>query len=597
MTSRRQLACRSRGRLTRGFAVAFTLSTIVAGFVAQTAFAGGDESSHPKTAVTLTKAADKSEYHPGETIRYTLTVTNTGAVGIPLASVQVTDATVSDLAPTQPTPAELAPGTSHTWTASRLLAASDCGTVTNTASVQVISNPMTGSYGGSPAEATHAAIVTCATSLGITKVADKATYAPGETIRYTVTVKNTGQTALPAANISVSDPSLPTLALSSPPVNHLAPGAELVFTGSRAVSATDCGPIRNTATVRFAPSKPAREKHPKSDTGTKPYARHTRASERATSNALRANGKPTNGKKAEKDHPKKGTPKHPKDTPKHPKEPKPPKHVPKPPPIEASASVTVTVVCAINISLAKTTDKATYMPGETVTYTVTVTNTGTRPVPTAQIVLADPTLPTLTAIAPIPGELAPGASITFTGTRALTALDCGMVTNVATVSLPGDTNPADNTATVTVPVAGEVCKPVTIIGAPAPPTTTITVAKDGPASAKSRREMVPYRISVTNSGTYVASAVVVRDRIPSGLAAARIPKGATIKNGVVTWAVGDLAPGQTVTIGIYLVRTANRAVRICNEASAESGTAPRVSDKACTRFVRVAGVRRIPVAG
>ncbi len=588
MASRRQLAWRSRGRLTRGVAAAFTLSTIVAALVAQTAFAGGDESSHPKTSVTLTKASDKAEYRPGETIRYTLAVTNTGAVAIPLASVRVADATVSDLTPTQPAPVDLAPGASHTWTASRPVTASDCGKVTNTASVQVISHSMAGSYGSSTAEATHTATVTCATSLGITKVADKATYAPGETIRYTVTVKNTGHIALPVANIAVSDPSLPTLALSSPLVAVLAPGAELVYTGSRVVSATECGPITNTATVRFTPSKPAGDKPQKHDKDTKQYARHKRSSERAHNNALRATGKPKYGKK-KKDHPKKDTPK----PPKPPKEPKPPKH----PPIEASASVTVTVVCAINITLAKKTDKATYMPGETVTYTITVTNTGTQPVPTAQIVLADPTLPTLAATAPISAELAPGASITFAGTRAVTALDCGMVTNVATVSLPGDTNPADNTATVTVPVTSDVCKPVTIVGAPAPPTTTITVAKNGPAAAKSRGEMVPYRITVTNAGPAVASAVVVRDRIPSGLAAARIPKGATIKDGVVTWAVGDLAPGQTVTVGIYLVRTANRAVRICNEASVESGTAPRVSDKACTRFVRVAGVRRIPVAG
>ena len=58
--------------------------------------------------------------------------------------------------------------------------------------------------------------------------------------------------------------------------------------------------------------------------------------------------------------------------------------------------VTYPQKCALDVSLVKTSDAETYAPGDMVTYTLTVTNTGTEPVPRERIVVSDPSLAYLT---------------------------------------------------------------------------------------------------------------------------------------------------------------------------------------------------------
>ena len=91
--------------------------------------------------------------------------------------------------------------------------------------------------------------VTCAVNLAIAKTTAKATYASGEAIVYTVTVRNTGQAPVPFGQIAVSDPTLPNLALVGAAPDVLAAGASVSYTGSRQTSAADCGNVVNTATV------------------------------------------------------------------------------------------------------------------------------------------------------------------------------------------------------------------------------------------------------------------------------------------------------------------------------------------------------------
>jgi hypothetical protein len=131
---------------------------------------------------------------------------------------------------------------------------------------------------------------------------------------------------------------------------------------------------------------------------------------------------------------------------------------------------------------------------------------------------------------------------------------------------------------------------------PVPPVTTLLLDKDSNPSSRGRRP-IAYQITVTNTGTGKATGVVVRDRIPEGLAVVRVPRGAVLKGGVIRWAVGDIAPGATKTVGVWMRPVRNQARRICNTAEAGGSNTPVTQDTRCLRVIRVAGVTRTPVTG
>jgi uncharacterized repeat protein (TIGR01451 family) len=579
---------------------------------------------HCHQDVELTKSSDKDTYRPGETIVYSITVTNESDIALPLQNVHVSDPMLADLAPAAPVPTAIPVGGSLTYVGTKLVTDADCGRLRNRAEVVVdqelfysdsdvpphllVPDPTSNSGMGSDERdhADHEVTVLCREALDLTKSADKATYAPGETIVYTIAVRNTGDLPVAVNRIHVFDPMLADLTLVASAPEKLAPGASLIYRGTRAVTTSDCGPIVNTATLGVAPymkeygdadddhRKDEDTRHVKKNGkksakhGTKPHAPSTYGrdkAQRARKSTARQSGKLTM----------------------HRSHPKPPK------PVEAdSATVTVTVSCTKNVTLAKRADKATYAPGESITYTLVVTNTGYQAIPTNQITLADPSLPTLAVVGVVPAELAPGAALTFVGQRPLTVANCGNLTNTATVATPVDANPNDNTASVTVAVAGPVCAPP-IVPAPiaAPPAvvvgtppvspvtftpTTLLVDKTGRATARANVR-VPFKITVTNSGTAVAKDVIVSDRIPEGMTVVRRPRGATIEDGVIKWAVGDLAPGASVSVGLWLRQVGKGSALRCNTATGGASNAPITQDVACTRFIKVAGVRRLPVAG
>ena len=256
-----------------------------------------------------------------------------------------------------------------------------------------------------------------------------------------------------------------------------------------------------------------------------------------------------------------------------------------------TATHNVTVTCTLNLAIAKSADKASYAPGEVISYTVTVHNTGQLPVPFGQIAVSDPTLPNLTLVGTAPATLAVGASVSYTGTRQASAADCGNVVNTATVGLVGgaqaESTTVDNTASVTVGVAGGACNPVVIAGEQA---TTLSITKLGPKSSQVRRA-VRYTLRITNTGASVARNVIVRDPVPSGMTVAKLPANATLSNRQVRWSIGDLQPGQSVTFSVLLRAERNVTRRICNVGFSSAGNAPEVSSRACTRFVKV--VRRV----
>ncbi|MEK0315550.1 DUF7948 domain-containing protein [Cohnella sp. 56] len=189
--------------------------------------------------LTVAKVADRTTAAPGDTIVYTLTVTN--ALAAAQTGIALSDPLLGILE-TLPT---LAPGATVTRTGSYVVPA-------GAPNGSVIDNEWTASSDQTPPQTAAAAVVVISvpdapTTLAVTKRPDRNVAAPGETIRYAVAVTNTG--ANPATGVSVAD----SLTGAVVAIAVIAPGAttevELAYTVSAAaVQGTE---IANRVTVNW----------------------------------------------------------------------------------------------------------------------------------------------------------------------------------------------------------------------------------------------------------------------------------------------------------------------------------------------------------
>ena len=194
----------------------------------------------PSPGLTVTKTADKTTISPssaGDTISYTITVKNTG--NVTFNSLSLTDALTSDEAWSESDGGDadgtgaLDVGETWTFTASYAITPSDIteGSVENVAYATGI--PTSGGsltvYSGAQDEASTATsdpsggggVITTLTAsvsqLTVTKTADTTDFSSpvtsGDTITYTITAENTGNVALD--NVRITDTQTPTGGSSS----------------------------------------------------------------------------------------------------------------------------------------------------------------------------------------------------------------------------------------------------------------------------------------------------------------------------------------------------------------------------------------------
>ncbi|WP_165280022.1 DUF7507 domain-containing protein [Paenibacillus protaetiae] len=148
----------------------------------------------PGPSLLIHKIPDRNAAKPGETVTYTLTVTN--LLGVPQTNIVLTDALLG-LNETIP-----------------LLPANDTITLTFTFTIpadaeagSMIRNVLTASSDQSPEVETTAEITvqepSPETTLTVRKLPDRSAVLPGNTIRYTIEVTNTGEN--PATNVNIQD--------------------------------------------------------------------------------------------------------------------------------------------------------------------------------------------------------------------------------------------------------------------------------------------------------------------------------------------------------------------------------------------------------
>jgi uncharacterized repeat protein (TIGR01451 family) len=229
--------------------------------------------------------------------------------------------------------------------------------------------------------------------------------------------------------------------------------------------------------------------------------------------------------------------------------------------------------CTVDVAIAKASDRDAYAPGDTVTYTITVTNTGNTAVDRARIKVSDPALANLTPTGATTGWLKPGESIAWTGTRAVTVAECGELPNTATVSLSPkpnsggpDVNPGNDTATRTVVVGGAQCTPppavvpvtqspavvsppVTPTGTPVCPRPTLAAVVRGPKNPKAGAT-TKYHVTVRSTGL-TATKVRLTLTLPSGFSLPR-SRAATLRNGKLAIGIGTLTHGTARTVPVLL---------------------------------------------
>jgi uncharacterized repeat protein (TIGR01451 family) len=238
--------------------------------------------------------------------------------------------------------------------------------------------------------------------------------------------------------------------------------------------------------------------------------------------------------------------------------------------------VTVGGAGTADLGVTKTTNTTTASPGDTVTYTITVTNNGPD---TANGVIVNDTLPpsllfqsitpaaTFTCTTPAVGTsgtvtctggpLANGATATFTLNTTIAPGATGSVSNGVSVS-SSDSDPNGSNSTAATPGV--------IVG-----TADLSITKTTNATQAPTGSTISYTITVTNNGPDPATNVVVNDDLPAGLqfVSATPSQGTCSGTDPFTCNLGTLADGASATITLQALVTATSGT-ITNTATVSS---------------------------
>lgn len=478
----------------------------------------------PAPDLSITKTNNLSSVYQGESVAYTIVVTNNGTYTVTgtvtdtvpaaltsvtwtcAASAGSTCAAASGSGNSISTSATLAAAGTATYTVSGTVSNTASGTLSNTATVALPSwltdaTPANNS-------ATDSDPVNVRADLSITKTDGLATINPGSAETYTIVVSNAASSS-GAANGAIVTDTVPasltsvawtcgsptggaTCGAASGSGNNISTtanlpvGSSVTYTVTGTLSTTATGTLSNTATV-ITPASGVSDPTDLSRTG-------------AGNN---------------------------------------------------SATDTTTINAASDLAVSKTVNNSTPNVGNTIAYTVTVTNNG--PVGATNVHLTDLTPVGLTFVSATPsgattynsatglwtiGSLANGASATLTINAKVNA-GTGNTTITNTTSGLGadqfDPTSANNVGSVSLRVTS------------ADLSLTMSVNNSTPAFGQN----VTYTVTVSNAGPDGATNVAVKDVLPASLVfVSATPSTGSYNSATGIWTVGSIANGANVTLQI-----------------------------------------------
>ncbi|WP_341940536.1 hypothetical protein [Microbacterium sp. LWH10-1.2] len=466
----------------------------------------------PVASYTVAKTASAASARPGETITYTVTVTNTGDVDYTNADPASFTDDLSGVLDDAVYNGDVTTGGSvagNTLTWSGPLAAGQTETVTYSVTVD---DPITGDFslqnvvvptgpGGS-----CDGVCTTTTPLGsfrVVKQADAVSVVPGDVVTYSISVTNTGQVPYTAADPASFTDDLSAV-LDDATYNNDVASSSGAGTGYTAPVLSWSGPLAVGATVTITYSvtvnSPATGDRSMSNTVLTPPGSGGNCAAGSTDPACVAN------------------------------------------------------VPAASYSIEKTAEPATTGPGDVVTYTVTVTNTGALDYTAAAPASFTDDLSRVLDDASYNGDVSVGGSIagdTLTWSGPLAVGETLQVTYSVTVDDPVDGDFLLRNVVAPSAPGGE-CVPDAC--ATETPIASYTVQKQADVADVVIGGVVTYTVTVTNIGQvpYTDAAPAVFDDDLSGVLDdatynGDATGGAIVAGGLLSW-TGALAVGETVTV-------------------------------------------------
>jgi uncharacterized repeat protein (TIGR01451 family)/CSLREA domain-containing protein len=257
-----------------------------------------------------------------------------------------------------------------------------------------------------------------------------------------------------------------------------------------------------------------------------------------------------------------------------------------------------------DLAITKTDGVTTATPGGSVTYLITASNAGPSNAPGSTVADTFPASLTCTWTCGGAGggmctaagsgnlndtvNLPTGGSVTYTANCAVSPLASGMLSNTATVTVPGgmiDPNPGNNSATDTDTLA--------------PGSADLAIIKTASGMAFFASQPMTYNISVSNAGPTTANAVVVTDVLPAGatFVSATPSQGSCSGTTTVTCSLGTIANGGSATIALSVSPTAAGPLSNTATVSAAPQPDPNPANNAATAAVTVQPASAIPLFG
>ncbi len=489
----------------------------------------GAENAEPKVAshksviesnpvLSLSKTADRSTAQPGDQVTFTLGYANTGNANA--ASAVISDPIPAFLSFVSATGGGTDQGGTVVWNLGELIAGDPQGQVTVTFQVAdpplengtpIINTATLSALGAVPASASSTINVQSAPLLSLDKTTDTPVIEPGQPLTFRLAYGNSGNDNADGVVLEDTVPEFTTF-LNASNGGTLVGDKVSWNLGTLAIGSP------GEVTVTFLVDGP-------------PITNGTQIANTATLNATNT------------------TP--------------------------VSDTQTVTVSSAPRLTVEKTVDQGVVEPGQELTYTIELGNTGTDTA--LNPVLEDNVPPNTTFVSATGGGVLNGNTVTWTA-PSLPPGVAGSVAMTVRVDSPLDSGtPIYNAATLSADNATSAADDAISFVSSSP---LLGLVKDADSDLVLPGQEITYRLSYTNSGNADASSVVLEEIVPQFTSFVRASDGGTLQSGLVVWQVDDLLAGTAGDVSVtFLVDgpPLDSGTQIRNFATLSASEAPSVT--------------------